>query len=447
MNEDKLGVIRYRLLGQINQGKRLVGYRVLKENDFSIMNMSEEETIRLIKTHGVINAKIDTDGKVIGTQGAISRLPVFSYEGELIGNPRVTILAVEVSNKGNKRYLLIDPYGRVNTADTNQTIEIIKSRESTNAKLVNKDGKVIISAIMGEFRVIDSKTKKSVTDTTVNKAIKVEDKEKLAEDNKAKKWERDYSDARYIGKTKTTRSANLYEKVLRCRRLRKKLDDNYKLNVYDVVMVSYGLNTNIKKLLQAVSTGKVGKRTKKHYEYTLKLLKDSGNMGKEALNMLELKKALDSTKYGRDIISKEDGRKYLKFVETFCIDCLNYNRVVLSKEYLKDLVRYITSNDEAMKYIQENTDISQQGKDVIEAIKLSSKSRIDSISSVMFICALEILSLSRTEKDKFKKIGVERTIGNVAYILHEEPVKIESKNEYGAMIFQALIIAMAMGKK
>lgn len=431
---------KFRLTGQIKSGKEVTAYRVLDETTFNTVIASVEEVKQMALGGQLVNAALNAKRELVGTQGALSRLPVFVPDGALVSGPRVTILGVETSNKGNKKYMLMDAYGRVSIADTNQTIAVIKSNESTNAKLVNKDGKTIISAIMGEFKVIrkdtkeSNKIKKDVQDNTVVKEVP---------ENKIK-WERSYSDARYLGKTKPTDSSRLYEKVLMCRRLRRKLKET-ELTGYNVVHTSYGINSNIRKLLEAVSAGKVGKRMKKHYEYTLKLLKDSGSMGKEASEIMNIKRTLENN---RGVASKKDADKYLKFVETFCIDCLNYNRVVLSKEHLKDLIKYITSSKDAMEYIEDNANMKGQGKDLIDAIKISSKSKIDSISSVMFICALEIIAVpkiqNRASIEKIRRKKVNRIVGRIAYMLKEEPVKIDSESDYGSMIFQALIIAMAL---
>lgn len=454
-----------RLTGQIKEGRDVVGYIVLQIASSQSQIMTSDVVIKLAIAGEIVNATVNEKREIVGTQGSLTRLPIFNSTGTLMENPRVTVLGVTQGSNKDRQYMLMDPYGRSSLVNTDNAIKLIKQYECTNAKLVNKDGKLIISSIAGVFNSIQSSDFSQADKHKYNKEKANQNNQILKENKeyKEKKWVRSIDDARYLGKVTPSDSADLYRRVLTIREVRRSISKESTIRYSLIRETCVGKVGLVSKILNSFIAGKVGSRTKKHYPYTYKLLKGSSSPVKEAMELKRIKDMLSSSaikrlykvnyddfniKLSNNKTPYKDIDKYMKFLEALYIDCLNYARATLSKDHLKDLIKQVTSHKAASEYIVKASGNSNVEQVLKTAIRESMKSRIDSTSTVMFVCGLELISLhklpiSRSVNMDVKQRYTSSIISDVAFLTQVEPVKIETEKDYGSMIFQALIIVIA----
>ena len=289
-----------RLVGQIKDTKegKAIGYVVLDipSNEIKLFNI--EETIELIKLYKCENA-VYTDGKLEGTQASLNRLPVYNRNKQIIDNPRVTILSNLYKNDKSIGFNLMDAYGRRATVDIETTIKLIQKHEATNAKLVTRDGRTIVSAIYGEFPITAVEEKRRRTEGEV--------------DNGQERYVRDYSDGRYIKNLKILKYANTTRLHLEDFRdmdgdiVRKTTTEAMELDIsrqYEDITVkinhkyqylNYHNRNNIirMRLTDKVGKNKIGPRDLKHYPNTIREIKLYGTINGLRRTMLK-----DMTVYG-----------------------------------------------------------------------------------------------------------------------------------------------------
>lgn len=168
-----------RLMGKIVDNGKTVGYAIIDmdSNKGAMCNIDTTKTY--VHTIGCVNAKLE-NGELVGTEASLNRLPEFNTSGALVDSPKVSITGSLEKDGVIIGFIIMTPTGAVAKLTYDKTIEAINKYGSTNAKLVPKDGKTIVSAIQGTFEVMELNSAKEI----VKKAkIQSVDYEKLSREN------------------------------------------------------------------------------------------------------------------------------------------------------------------------------------------------------------------------------------------------------------------------
>lgn len=426
----------YRILGKVKEGKNIVGYVILstENNTLQIMNLYDTED--LVKRGIISNAKM-VNGILTGTQASLNRLPIFNSKGDLISNPSITIMGLFVTGSNNKYYKVIDSYGKSAIANEEQVIKLIIKFGCTNAKLVTKNNKTIVSAILGEFKVIELP----------------EDK-RNANSNKQKNKSSNYQIGRYIGKTKVTNSIDIYNRIKLCKELKDKLNTSYNVVKFMYIdRLSRHYTVEINKLLDAIIAGKVGVRLKSHYKNTLDYLFYNGNYT-EAANMkfmfktLKPRVLLDKTNKtigSGDInvlrvVTKGQLISYLEFLMNFYTDCLKYNRKALIEHNIKKLLKVIKENEDIMKSILNNSECSTM-KDIENSILVLCKEKKIEESTLNLMSLIELLNIKSKINNPSLKVKVLNDLNYTLYNIKNniEMLNRTKGNNFGSVLYNSFL--------
>lgn len=130
----------------MNNGE-VVGYRILNTETSEVSNVGYEKLrSALINGKATFKNIEEKDGKIVGSNGELSRYPVL-VNGELQGKSPLIVL-LEVS--GNK-YRVANYLGEVVDIEEDMAIRYSESEGIANGKVVEKEGKKFISSIRGEY--------------------------------------------------------------------------------------------------------------------------------------------------------------------------------------------------------------------------------------------------------------------------------------------------------
>lgn len=450
MREDtkKQSAAMYRVIGQIKDPKnksRVIGYVIMQVSDRTIHMAEERRAVDIAIQSGFQNAIVGADGGLVGTDGSLTRLPVYNTDQIIVENPRVTVLGVYPSKNGKRDYSIMDAYRREKRCTPEEALKVIEKFECTNAKIVNRDGKKVISAIMGEFTTYEvAPTQAEETKAAVQPPKSEE-----------KKWERPASTARYLSKNWECKAMRLYTALNACKTLKGKLKTGEDISFGEVREAKRGLSGLTRRVLTQFATNKYGKKTKKHYPLTCEALEKYGNVRVVAQSGLDYMLRLTESNVKKltgvnlstvanmsDIMTKGELSVFINIVQALYVDCLSYSRTALAKEHLKDLATMINNKPAAQKYLQEKTGLSGESA-ILAAAKEACKGRIDSIAQAMFISALEIVKINKLKTPEYNAgWAAAKIIGDTSRALNSNPMKIEDEKEYGALIFQALVLVM-----
>ena len=140
-----------RLMGKIVDNGKTVGYAIIDMDSNKGAMCNIETTKTYVHTIGCVNAVVE-NGELKGTEASLSRLPEFNTDGNLVDKPKVSITGSLEKNGVTVGFMIMTPTGNVAKLSYEKSIEAIRTYGATNAKLVHKDGKVIVSAIQGTFK-------------------------------------------------------------------------------------------------------------------------------------------------------------------------------------------------------------------------------------------------------------------------------------------------------
>lgn len=148
-----------RLIGQVRANNTYVGYVVLDTETNHAVPKTVNEIIMMVRNgFTLVNAEVISN-ELVGTEGSLSRLPIFSASGQLESSPTITILGiVEYNGKDTDYYSVMDVYGKKAVKSSADLIRMMQVYKAVNAKLVQKGDKYIISAIRGTFDRVPSNT-------------------------------------------------------------------------------------------------------------------------------------------------------------------------------------------------------------------------------------------------------------------------------------------------
>ena len=171
----------FRIYGLISNQKTKdpIGYLVFSERTHQCKPYTVEQTIYLMSKYKFTNAEYK-DGKIANTECSMDRLPIFDAGMRPLANIGITIINILVDNGKRIGYRIIDNELKVRDIADNMMQSIIKYPGTyiINAKTVNKNNTVYLSAIKHVFNTvsIDKKLKNNKIETS--ETVKLSDKDK-----------------------------------------------------------------------------------------------------------------------------------------------------------------------------------------------------------------------------------------------------------------------------
>ena len=135
----------------------VVGYRIIdsaavgKGKATKDVSVTELEKAMASKQIVLANAELK-DGKVVTTNGALSRYTTINMNNEVVGEASCVILC---RIKPKNDFVVVNFDGNAARLTNEQAIEISSKVGIANGKIVERDGKKIVSSIVGEYPTIE----------------------------------------------------------------------------------------------------------------------------------------------------------------------------------------------------------------------------------------------------------------------------------------------------
>ena len=166
----------FRIIGPIVPAKgmkKIVGYVVMQEKTGRFKGYTVQQTKSLLERFTFVNTELKTNTEdIVNTECSMDRLPIFNLNMQVIDNFGVIILGEIVVDGKSCGYRVIDTNAKVVDLKKEDVIRLSNNgTELLNAKLVNKDSKIVVSAIKKEF----TKIEKTYGQIDVSKNTKAEE--------------------------------------------------------------------------------------------------------------------------------------------------------------------------------------------------------------------------------------------------------------------------------
>jgi len=153
-------------IAAISDGYKTIGYRLLDTITKQIKDVpinSIKSALRNKKVQ-IKNMTIDDAGELVGTNGSLERLTTFV--GGIIKGQANLVIINKIKNKG---FTIADCYGNI----VKMSVKDIRSKfwgyGLANGKFLYRDGQYFISALEGEFEIVDDKLTEEEQSILVNK--------------------------------------------------------------------------------------------------------------------------------------------------------------------------------------------------------------------------------------------------------------------------------------
>jgi hypothetical protein len=158
-----------------NEADEAVAYRVLDIEKRACKAVSKEAVLRASMQNPKVFMNVAAEGKeVVGTNGSLSRYAVVSMKNELMSKSAPVVVLARLGNEG---FVLSDYAGNMTKIKSDEAVGYATKFGIANGKIVERDGKKLISAISGEYPLIE---KKKVETAAKAKFIAVNDDDSVA---------------------------------------------------------------------------------------------------------------------------------------------------------------------------------------------------------------------------------------------------------------------------
>jgi hypothetical protein len=158
-----------------NDADEAVAYRVLDIEKRACKAVSKEAVIRASMQNPKAFMNVAAEGKeLVGTNGSLSRYAVVSMKNELVSKSAPVVVLARLGNEG---FVLSDYAGNMTKIKSDEAVGYATKFGIANGKIVERDGKKLISAISGEYPLIE---KKKVETAAKAKFIAVNDDDSVA---------------------------------------------------------------------------------------------------------------------------------------------------------------------------------------------------------------------------------------------------------------------------
>lgn len=192
-----------------NEADEAVAYRVLDIEKRVCKAVSKEAVIRASMQNPKAFMNVTTEGKeLVGTNGSLSRYAVVSMKNELVSKSAPVVVLARLGNEG---FVLSDYAGNMTKIKSDEAVGYATKFGIANGKIVERDGKKLISAINGEYPLIE---KKKVETAAKAKFIAVNDDDSVATLVQKVNDYIAHPDEKLIGKLGDEKSDKLFTKLI-----------------------------------------------------------------------------------------------------------------------------------------------------------------------------------------------------------------------------------------
>lgn len=192
-----------------NEADEAVAYRVLDIEKRACKAVSKEAVLRASMQNPKAFMNVATEGKeLVGTNGSLSRYAVVSMKNELVSKSAPVVVLARLGNEG---FVLSDYAGNMTKIKSDEAVGYATKFGIANGKIVERDGKKLISAISGEYPLIE---KKKVETAAKAKFIAVNDDDSVATLVRKVNDYIAHPDEKLIGKLGDEKSDLLFAKLI-----------------------------------------------------------------------------------------------------------------------------------------------------------------------------------------------------------------------------------------
>ena len=192
-----------------NDADEAVAYRVLDIEKRACKAVSKEAVLRASMQNPKAFMNVAAEGKeLVGTNGSLSRYAVVSMKNELVSKSAPVVVLARLGNEG---FVLSDYAGNMTKIKSDEAVGYATKFGIANGKIVERDGKKLISAISGEYPLIE---KKKVETAAKAKFIAVNDDDSVATLVQKVKDYIAHPDEKLIGKLGDEKSDKLFTKLI-----------------------------------------------------------------------------------------------------------------------------------------------------------------------------------------------------------------------------------------
>lgn len=192
-----------------NEADEAVAYRVLDIEKRVCKAVSKEAVLRASMQNPKAFMNVAAEGKeLVGTNGSLSRYAVVSMKNELVSKSAPVVVLARLGNEG---FVLSDYAGNMTKIKSDEAVGYATKFGIANGKIVERDGKKLISAISGEYPLIE---KKKVETAAKAKFIAVNDDDSVATLVQKVKDYIAHPDEKLIGKLGDEKSDKLFTKLI-----------------------------------------------------------------------------------------------------------------------------------------------------------------------------------------------------------------------------------------
>ena len=192
-----------------NEADEAVAYRVLDIEKRACKAVSKEAVLRASMQNPKAFMNVTAEGKeLVGTNGSLSRYAVVSMKNELMSKSAPVVVLARLGNEG---FVLSDYAGNMTKIKSDEAVGYATKFGIANGKIVERDGKKLISAISGEYPLIE---KKKVETAAKAKFIAVNDDDSVATLIQKVNDYIAHPDEKLIGKLGDDKSDKLFAKLI-----------------------------------------------------------------------------------------------------------------------------------------------------------------------------------------------------------------------------------------
>nr|DAS80337.1 MAG TPA: hypothetical protein [Caudoviricetes sp.] len=192
-----------------NEADEAVAYRILDIEKRACKAVSKEAVLRASMQNPKAFMNVTAEGKeLVGTNGSLSRYAVVSMKNELVSKSAPVVVLARLGNEG---FVLSDYAGNMTKIKSDEAVGYATKFGIANGKIVERDGKKLISAISGEYPLIE---KKKVETAAKAKFIAVNDDDSVATLVQKVKDYIAHPDEKLIGKLGDEKSDKLFTKLI-----------------------------------------------------------------------------------------------------------------------------------------------------------------------------------------------------------------------------------------
>lgn len=192
-----------------NEADEAVAYRVLDIEKRACKAVSEGAVLRASMQNPKAFMNVTAEGKeLVGTNGSLSRYAVVSMKNELVSKSAPVVVLARLGNEG---FVLSDYAGNMTKIKSDEAVGYATKFGIANGKIVERDGKKLISAINGEYPLIE---KKKVETAAKAKFIAVNDDDSVATLVRKVNDYIAHPDEKLIGKLGDEKSDLLFAKLI-----------------------------------------------------------------------------------------------------------------------------------------------------------------------------------------------------------------------------------------